>query len=190
MIRIALLGEIGSGKTFLSNLFGYPVFNADKVVSKIYSKNRSVFFKLKKKLPLYFSKFPIKKEELINAIIKKKKNIKIISSVVHPEVRKNLKNFTKINKKKKIVILDIPLYLENKLRQKKDIIIFIQPNKNKVLQKIKKRKNFNKLVLKRLKYFQLSTNFKKKKAHYIIKNNFDKESARKKVKDVLKRILI
>ena len=76
MIRIALLGEIGSGKTFLSNLFGYPVFNADKVVSKIYSKNRSVFLKLKKKLPLYFSKFPIKKEELINAIIKKKKKYK------------------------------------------------------------------------------------------------------------------
>ena len=40
MIRIALVGGIGSGKTFISNLFGYPVFNADKSVSKIYSNNK------------------------------------------------------------------------------------------------------------------------------------------------------
>ena len=36
MIRIALTGDIGSGKTFISKLFGYPVFNADEVVIKIY----------------------------------------------------------------------------------------------------------------------------------------------------------
>ena len=29
MRRIALVGDIGSGKTFISNLFRYPIFNAD-----------------------------------------------------------------------------------------------------------------------------------------------------------------
>ena len=48
MIRIALVGSIGSGKTFISNLFGYPVFNADESVSKIYSNNKKIFYKLKK----------------------------------------------------------------------------------------------------------------------------------------------
>ena len=51
MIRIALIGRIGSGKTFISNLFGYPVFNAAESVSKIYSNNKKIFYKLKKKLP-------------------------------------------------------------------------------------------------------------------------------------------
>ena len=58
MIRIALTGDIGSGKTFISKLFGYPVFNADEVVIKIYKKNKKVFSKLKKKLPNTFTKFP------------------------------------------------------------------------------------------------------------------------------------
>ena len=50
MIRIALVGDIGSGKTFISKLFGYPVFNADKIVAKIYYKNKKIFFKIKKKI--------------------------------------------------------------------------------------------------------------------------------------------
>ena len=54
MIRIALVGCIGSGKTFISKLFGYPVFNADDSVAKIYLKNKKVFFKLKKKNTKFF----------------------------------------------------------------------------------------------------------------------------------------
>ena len=38
MIRIGVVGDIGSGKTFVANNFGYPVFNADKEVSKLYKK--------------------------------------------------------------------------------------------------------------------------------------------------------
>ena len=53
MIRIALLGEIGSGKTFLSNLFGYPVFNADKVVAGIYKTNKKCFNTIKKNYQIF-----------------------------------------------------------------------------------------------------------------------------------------
>ena len=42
MIRLALVGGIGSGKTFISKLFGYPVFNADDTVTKIYFNNKKV----------------------------------------------------------------------------------------------------------------------------------------------------
>jgi len=34
MIKIALIGDIGSGKSFFSKLFKYPVFNADFEISK------------------------------------------------------------------------------------------------------------------------------------------------------------
>ena len=48
MIKIAILGDIGSGKTYVSKLFGYSVFNVDNEVIKIYRKNKKCFNKLKK----------------------------------------------------------------------------------------------------------------------------------------------
>ncbi len=189
MIRIAVTGDIGSGKSFISRLFGYPVFNADEVVSKIYSKDKSTFLKLKKKFPEFFFEFPIKKRELIKAILKNKNNLEKITSIVHPIVKRDLALFLKKNKNKKLIILDIPLYLENKLYKKKDIIIFIDANKKKILKKIKTRKNFNNLIYLRLKKLQYSLKYKKKRSHFIIKNNFDKNSARKRVKDIINIIL-
>ena len=46
MIRIGIVGAIGSGKTFVANNFGYPVFNADHEVSKLYQKDKKIFAKL------------------------------------------------------------------------------------------------------------------------------------------------
>ena len=54
MIRIAILGDIGSGKSFIAKNFGYPVFNADEEVSKIYKKNKKVYKKLKKNFTKIF----------------------------------------------------------------------------------------------------------------------------------------
>jgi dephospho-CoA kinase len=189
MIRIALVGSIGSGKTFISNLFGYPVFNADESVSKIYLNNKKIFHKLKKKLPKFFTDHPIKKEELIKAILENKNNLKIISKIVHPEVRKDLQRFIKRHNKKKAIVLDIPLLFENKLNKKKDVIIFVQSPNKEVLKRIKKRKNFNNLVFKQLKKIQLPLNIKKRYSHYVIKNNFKKNFVRKNVKDILNKIL-
>ena len=38
MKRIGILGEIGSGKSYVAKKFGYPVFNADEEVGKLYKK--------------------------------------------------------------------------------------------------------------------------------------------------------
>ena len=76
MKRIGILGDIGSGKTYIAKCFGFPVFNADLEVAKIYKHDRKVFQKLQKELPNYFSSFPVKKKEIINAILSNRKNLK------------------------------------------------------------------------------------------------------------------
>lgn len=189
MIRVCVLGSIGSGKSFIAKLFNYPVFNADKEVNYIYKKDKQCFKKLKKKLPEFIKTFPIKKKELINAISKDNKNLKIISSIVHPIVRKKMYNF--INKKKysKIVILDIPLLIENKLNKKNDVLIFIKADKSKIIERLKRRRNYNKKILENLKQNQTDLKKKKSLANYIVENNFSHNIMRSKIKIIKKRIL-
>ena len=129
MIRIAIVGDIGSGKSHIAKLFGYPIFNADLEVAKIYKTNKKCFKNLKKKLPKYFSSPPIKKEEVIRAIADSEVNLKKITNIIHPEIRKKINIFLKKNKKEEAVVLDVPLLLENKLNRNGDIIIFIQSKK-------------------------------------------------------------
>ena len=140
MKRIGILGDIGSGKSYIAQKFDYPVFNADLEVSKIYKKDRNFFNKLKKQLPKSFSSFPVKKEDVLNAIISNKNNLNKIVKIIHPLIRKKLNIFLNKNKNKKIVILDIPLLLENKLDKKNDLLIFIQAEKKTNIKKIKKKK--------------------------------------------------
>ncbi len=47
--------------------------------------------------------------------------------------------FLNINKNKKIVVLDIPLLLENKINSKRDILIFIDSKKSDILKRLKNR---------------------------------------------------
>ena len=79
MIRIGILGGIGSGKSYSAKQFGYPVFNADLEVQKLYKKSRKCYKKLQKALPKYIFSFPIKKVEISRAVIAGPHNlIKII----------------------------------------------------------------------------------------------------------------
>ncbi len=189
MIRIALVGDIGSGKSYLSRQFGYPVFSADKEVSKLYKKNKKCYLKLKKELPDFIYSFPVKKNKLASAILYKENNLKKIIKIVHPEIRKKMNDFVKKNKNKKIVILDIPLLLENKINTKSDIIIFVDAEKKEINKRLKKRSNFNLRIVKKLRKLQLPLEVKKKKSNFIIKNNFKNNLAKKSAKMIIKKIL-
>ena len=189
MIRIGILGDIGSGKSYVAKNFGYPVFNADHEVSKLYKQDKKIFKKLNKKLPKYISSFPINKNEITIAILKNKVNLKKIITIVHLEIRKALKLFLNKNKKKKIIILDIPLLLENKINNQNDILVFVDSKKKDIENRLKKRPNFNQKLINKFKKIQFSASYKKKKSDFIIKNNFKKKTVNDSIKKILNNIL-
>ena len=190
MIRIAVLGDIGSGKSYAAKQFGYPVFNADAEVARLYKKSRKCYNKLKKVLPAYIVSFPIKKNEISKAIIASRHNLKKIVKIIHPEVRSSMNIFIRKNKNKKFVILDIPLLMENKINKKSDILIFVDAKKKEINKRLKKRSNINLEIVKKFKRLQLPLEFKKKQSNFIIKNNFRNNFIKKNVKKMLKKILL
>ena len=188
MIRIGILGAIGSGKSYVAKNFGYPVFNADYEVSKLYQQNKTVYQKLKKILPEYIYEFPINKIQLTNAVLANNSNLKKIIKIVHKEIRSKLNFFLNKNKNKKFVILDIPLLLENKINKKNDVLVYIESRKINILKGLKKRKNLNLMLLKKFRKIQLPLAYKRKNSRFIIKNEFTKKSVKDDIKKILKII--
>ena len=186
---IGILGDIGSGKSFVAKQFGCPVFNADNEVNKLYKKNKSCYKKLRNKLPKYIKSYPINKAELNRAILANKYNLKKIVSVVHPLVRSKMNNFLRKNNKKKLVVLDIPLLIENNLNKKKDILVFVESKKSQIISRLKKRKNYNKKILENLRKLQKNLFYKKKISNYIIKNDFKFLTIKKQIKLIKEKIL-
>ena len=189
MIRIGILGNIGSGKSYVANNLGYPVFDADYEVTKLYKKNKELFLKLKRILPQNIKSFPIEKKEITEAILQKKSNLRKIIKIVHAEVRKKMNFFLKKNKKKKFVVLDVPLLLENKLNKGGDVLIFVDSKKKDIKKKLKKRKNFNMKLFNKFNQIQFSSAYKKRKAQFIIKNEFTKKSVNIGIKLILSKIM-
>jgi dephospho-CoA kinase len=193
MIKICILGDIGSGKTYISNLFSKNknlVFNADLEVNKIYNYNRNIFNKLKKKLPHFIKTFPTNKLEIYNAIVFNKCNLKKIIKIIHPEIRKKMNIFIKKNNKQKFVILDIPLLLENKLNKPEDVIVYVDAKKNIIQKHLKKRTGYNQKIVEILKEMQILPERKKELSDIVIENNFNPNKMRLRVRQILDSIII
>ena len=101
-----------------------------------------------------------------------------------------MNNFIKKNKNKKLVILDIPLLMENKINKKNDILIFVDAKKKEINKRLKKKLHINSKILEKFKKLQLPVELKKQQSNFIIKNNFRNNSIKKNVKKVLEKILL
>ena len=100
-----------------------------------------------------------------------------------------MKIFLKNKKNKKIIILDIPLLMENNINKKNDILVFVHSKKVDILKRLKKRKNINLKLIKKFRNIQLPLAYKKKKSQFIIRNDFTKKTVKKKINDILENIL-
>ena len=189
MIRIAVLGDIGVGKSFVAKQFNCPLFNADKEVAKIYKNDRSCYLKLKKALPKYIISDHLDKKFILNAVLDSKNNIKKISKIVHPIVRTRMNKFLVKNSSKKLVILDIPLYLENKLNKKGDVLIYVEAKRKDIQKRLKRREYFNEKLHRNLKSLQLPLAKKKKLSNFVIKNTFNALKTKNDVKKIKTEII-
>ena len=184
MIKIGITGSLSSGKSTVAKIIAskkYPLFDADKAVKKIYQTN---IFKNK-----IFKKFKFKSKKNIKNNIKKKilkneKFIKYLEKIIHPIVRKQIRIFLKSNKKKKFVILEIPLLIESKLMKNYDKIILVNSRRDIRLKRYLKRGN-NAKIFNLLNKRQLSPAKKIKFCDYVINNNGSLKLLKKNIKNIM-----
>jgi dephospho-CoA kinase len=192
MVRIGILGSVGSGKTFIANIFkelSFNIFSADNEVTNIYKNNKIVNKKIAKFFKLKLYKGKINKQDLRDSLKKNPKKFKFLNKTIHPIVRKRLAIFLSRFKKNKLVVLDIPLLVENKMLNFVDILVLVKTRSNSFLGRIKKRKNLDKQFLNILRKQQASEKIKESYADFIIYNS-SKNKVKLQVKNIIDKILL
>ena len=192
MVRVGILGSVGSGKTFIANIFkelSFNIFSADNEVANIYKNNKIVNKKIAKFFKLKLYKGKINKQDLRDSLKKNPKKFKFLNKTIHPIVRKRLAIFLSRFKKNKLVVLDIPLLVENKMLNFVDILVLVKTRSNSFLSRIKKRKNLDKQFLNILKKQQANEKIKENYADFIIYNS-SKNKVKLQVKNIIDKILL
>ena len=190
MILIGLTGTIGSGKTFALNFFKsdkIATFSADEEVKKIL-KIKTIKEKIYKLFPEPFFKKKLNKSILASIVFNDKKKLNKLEKIIHPYVKKNKKIFLSKNKKKKIVVMEIPIIFEQKSKKYYDYIILMNVNKKIQQHRVMKRKKMTLKLLKKILSNQIS-NKKKKYADFVINNNGRKEETKQILKKTLDKII-
>ena len=192
MVRVGILGSVGSGKSFVANIFkdlGFNIFSADNEVANIYKNNNIVNKKISKFFKLKIYKGKINKQELRDSLKKNPNKFRFLNKIIHPIVRKKLVLFLSRFKKKKLVVLDVPLLVENKMFNFVDILILVKTRSRSFLSRIKKRKNLDKQFLNILKKQQANEKIKENYADFIIYNS-SKNKVKLQVKNIIDKILL
>ena len=186
MIKIGITGSLASGKTTASRILSLkrgPLFSADKVVANLY-KNKN--FK-----SLIGRRFKIKNKNFIKRSLKKlilenKKNIKKLEKIIHPLVRKKMKNFTLQNRNKKFLFYEIPLLVESKLMKYFDVIIFIKAKKQLRFKRFQSKRG-DKVLFNLLNNKQMNDKKKIKFCDHIVVNEKNLSILKKNLLVIIKK---
>lgn len=182
-MKIGVTGSLSSGKSSVAKLLSKNkklLFSADQVVKNLYSDPN---FKRKIKRKFKMKKKDLK-AEIKSKILKKEISLKELSMIIHPLVRKKMREFYKKNSKKKTLIFEVPLLIESRLMDFFDfIILVVAPRENRLRRYLKNGGQKEMFTL--LDKNQVSPRKKAKYCDYLIVNNKSKKLLKKRVDDIL-----
>ncbi len=174
MYKIGITGSIGTGKTTIANIFGLfnlPIFDADREIKKILTK-AEIKQKLNNIWPLVVKKDCIDKLKLKKIIFSNDVAKKKLEKLLYPYLQIELQKFEIINRRKSILIYDVPLIYETKSEKKYDLIILANCSKRVQKERVLKRDHISNSLFEKILASQLDFNDKLKFKPKVINTNY------------------
>ncbi len=178
MIKIAVTGNFGSGKTIVCKLFsvlGYPVFNADYEAKKILFSYES-----KPLLKQQFGKSVFNENNLIdtislaNIVFKNPEKLILLNEIIHPRLFDNFNNWVDVRKQFKFCIMESAIIFEHGYQILFDKTILVKSSVEMQKQRVLKRDNISLEEFQNRLNNQLSEEEKEKLADFVILNDESK----------------
>lgn len=175
MIKIAITGNIGSGKTIVSKIFevlGIPVFHAD-VEARLLYEREDVKLLLKQHFgeQIFIKDNEIDKQKLAEIIFNNRSKLQLINSIIHPLVFKKYQHWLSQYDDIPYTLHESAIIFENKLEDRYDLIIVVLAPQDVRLERILKRDKISEAEVKTRMANQMSDEEKAKRSDYIIIND-------------------
>ncbi len=127
-ILIGLTGSIGMGKSTTAAMFrdlGFPVWDADAAVGRLYAKGGKAVAPLKELIPSAIQDGTVSKAALKEAIATSPNLLLEIESIVHPLVKQDRRDFAAAHQDAEFIVFDVPLLFETGAHKKVDHVVTV-----------------------------------------------------------------
>ena len=192
MIKIGLTGSIGMGKTETGKIFselGFPVYNADDAVHKLYGPGQKGSEKIKEIFPNSINPDGSVNREILSAeVLGDVDKIRVLESIIHPLVGEDREIFFTKNADSPAIILDIPLLFETGGEKFVDLVIVVDAPQDIQEERVLSRPNMTKEKFEKIIAEQIPNDVKKKKADFIVDTSISIEDAKIQVENIIRKI--
>ncbi len=188
MIRVALTGSIGMGKSTVAAMFeraGVPVFDADAVVRALQGPGGGLVEKIGALFPGTVRSGTLDRECLAHIVLADRAKLAVLEQIVHPAVREAREAFVSEHKDSPVLLFEIPLLFETQGEQEFDKVVVVsappEVQRTRVLQRPGMTDSKFDSILTR----QLPDSEKRARADFIVDTGADLSTTESQVRDIL-----
>jgi dephospho-CoA kinase len=175
-IRVAITGNIGSGKSTFSKFLsesGYPVIFADNISKEILASDPDIRKEVIKDLGVQaFNGNKVNKIFIAEKIFSNTTSLRKINSILHPRVRKKIELLSKeYFNTHNIVFVETALVFESRIEDLYDYIVLVTADKDLRMNRILSEKRLSKKDFNQRDKNQIKEEIKMKKADFVFSND-------------------
>jgi dephospho-CoA kinase len=188
VIRLALTGSIGMGKSTVAQMFrhaGIPVFDADAVVRELQGPRGELVETIERHFPGTTGPGGVDRDKLSERVLSNTDDLVRLEALVHPAVHRARAKFLLENQDKAALLFEIPLLFETGGHEAFDKVIVVSAPPEIQRARVLARPGMTEEKFEALLARQLPDAEKRKQADFVIDTGSDLSTTKSQVRDVL-----
>jgi dephospho-CoA kinase len=188
MIRIALTGSIGMGKSTVAAMFqraGVPVFDADAIVRALQAPGGALVDKIGARFPGIVEGGVVDREKLRGTVLEDPRLLAELESIVHPAVHDARRAFADRNRDAEAILFDIPLLFETGGESEFDKVVVLSAPGEIQRARVLRRPGMTPSAFDAILARQMPDEEKRKRADFVIDTSGDLSTTEAQVRDIL-----
>ena len=188
MIRIALTGSIGMGKSTVARMFekaGVPVFDADAEVRRLQGKGGALVERIEKRFPGTTRDGSVDRDALSDRVLGNPEELAALEALVHPAVHHERTRFIVQNGDAPALLFDIPLLFETGGEGAFDKVIVVSAPPEVQRARVLGRPGMDAAKFNAILARQMPDSEKRKGADFVIETGSDLSTTERQVDHIL-----